>query len=255
MATGVLVVCLGVATRLVEYVADARKAYLATVRFGLTTDTWDAEGEITQRHDVEGLSLADIECALPAFRGRIEQVPPMYSALKRQGQPLYQLARQGITVERSPRTVEIYSATIVDWHSPDLVLRVECSKGTYIRSLAHDLGRAVGMGAHLCGLTRLAVGRFRIEDAVRLEDLWEEHSDDQWKRHVQPLRAAVSHLPAVVVDEQDAECISYGQAVDISQKNDGEIRCAYSEGGELLAILAYDDSRGLWQPRKVLMAH
>ncbi|OGO06591.1 MAG: tRNA pseudouridine(55) synthase TruB [Chloroflexi bacterium RBG_13_56_8] len=255
MATGVLIVCLGVATRLAEYVADARKSYLATIRFGLLTDTWDAEGLVVAKRDLAGLLLSDIENALSSFRGCIEQVPPMYSALKSQGQPLYRLARQGITIERQPRMVEIYDATIVDWRPPDLVLRIECSKGTYVRSLAYDLGQAIGVGAHLCALTRLAVGRFRMEDAVGLETLWEGHSDGLWKRYLQPLHMAVSHLPSVVVGIDEAERILHGQTVDISLEGDGEICCAYGEGQRLLAILVREPASGLWRTRKVLANH
>ncbi|MCD6519847.1 MAG: tRNA pseudouridine(55) synthase TruB, partial [Anaerolineae bacterium] len=142
LATGVLILCLGGATRIVEYLSESPKAYRATIRFGLVTDTWDLEGKVIEEREWQGLSLAEIQQVLSQFQGTIEQVPPMYSALKHQGKPLYKLARQGITVARKPRRVEIYRLSILDWRPPELVLEVECSKGTYIRSLAYELGQA-----------------------------------------------------------------------------------------------------------------
>ena len=178
MATGVLVVCLGRATRIVEYVTAGLKAYRARVRFGETTDTWDADGEVVKREVVGDLTLAAIEGALPQFRGRIEQVPPMYSALKHEGVPLYRLAREGVTIARKPRAVEVYDLEVREWQRPILELDVRCSKGTYVRALAHDLGQALGVGAHLSGLIRTAVGPFRLCDAVELDTLEEGKASD-----------------------------------------------------------------------------
>jgi len=259
MATGVLVVCLGKATRLVEYITDSSKSYLATIHFGVTTDTWDVEGEIVQNRDCSSLSLKVVERALARFRGTIEQVPPMYSALKHDGQPLYRLAWQGMTVERKPRQVEISRAQIMDWRPPELVLEIDCSKGTYIRSLAHDLGQAVGSGAHLSDLRRLAVGHFRLEHAVSLTSLLEEDAGDWCKRHLLPMGAAVKHMPSVTVDMDTARRISYGQGVPLTVPEGVQVCCAYmvqavGEGRELLAVLRRDQEAGLWRPQKVLAA-
>jgi len=253
LATGVLVVCLGRAVRLTEYIADAPKSYRATIRFGLTTDTWDLEGQVIRTRPCDGLSLETIHEALPAFIGRITQVPPMYSALKRGGQPLYRLARQGIVVERSPRTVEVQEIRVLEWLPPDLVVQIVCSKGTYVRSLAHDLGEALGVGAVLAELTRLAVGDFRLEQAVSLEALLNKRADGSWKQYLLPMRAALGRMPGVRVDSQTARRISFGQPVSLNQGIDSELCYAYDEAEQFLAILRRDRESGLWQPQKVLV--
>jgi len=259
MATGVLVVCLGKATRLAEYVAEGSKSYLATIHFGVITDTWDADGRIVETRECGRLSLDAIEHALASFKGRIDQVPPMYSAIKRDGQPLYRLARQGITLRREPRLVEIYGLEIEGWHPPELDLRVDCSKGTYIRSLAHDLGEAVSAGAHLSNLTRLAVGRFRREDAVNLPCLLGESANGRWERHLLPMEVALQHMPNITVDLSTARRISHGQAVCLQVQGGTDICCAFAaQPGkgepELLAILKRGQKADLWRPHKVLAA-
>jgi len=252
LATGVLVVCLGRAVRLTEYVAENAKAYRATIRFGLTTTTWDLEGEVVERRAYDRLSLETIQQALPGFIGRIAQVPPMYSALKRGGQPLYRLARRGITVEREARLVEVQGIEVLSWQPPDLVLRIACSKGTYIRSLAHDLGQALGVGAVLADLARLAVGNLRLEEAISLEALLSEGHDGSWKRHLLPMRVALGEMPGVQVDEETARRISFGQSVSLDLAGDAMLSYAYDEGERLLAILKRDPESGLWWPQKVL---
>lgn len=253
LATGVLVVCLGRAVRLTEYIADSLKTYKATIRFGLTTDTWDLEGQVIQSRPYDGLTLDTIREALPAFTGQITQLPPMYSALKRDGQPLYRLARQGIIVERSPRLVEIREIEVIEWLPPDLVVRIVCSKGTYIRSLAHDLGEALGIGATLAELTRLAVGDFRLEEAIPLEALLAMSADDTWRQHLLPMRAALGHMPGVRVDGERARRIRFGQPVSLEYDGDHELCYAYDETEQFLAILRRDHRSGLWQPQKVLL--
>ena len=277
-ATGVLVVCLGRATRIVEYIVDARKVYLARVRFGIETDTGDAEGKAIAEEEASALTLEAIQEAAVGFVGEIEQVPPMYSALKRNGQPLYALARRGITIEREPRPITIYALDIVAWdppdvaHPPELTLRVACSKGTYVRALARDLGRVLGTGAHLAALTRTAVGPFRLEDAVPLDVLADgihpgaegmQPAEVRWKRYLLPMSVALCDLPHVVVDAETAGRLAHGQAVtleslDVSALCKGRpVCCAYDEGGRLVAILRPevrhpDDTEGdLWRPSKV----
>jgi tRNA pseudouridine55 synthase len=253
MASGVLVVCLGKATRLSEYLADGAKSYLATLHFGVITSTWDAEGEVTEQHDISALSLEVIAQVLMGFLGEILQVPPMYSAIKRDGRPLYRLARQGITVEREARNVAIHALRVVSWQPPELVLQVECSKGTYVRSLAYDIGQAVGVGAHLANLSRVAVGHFRLEEAVTLEALRAADTDGLWKRYLQPMRAALSDMPSVEVGQEMAQRIVFGQfvALDVPQ---APFACAYRGEDEFLAILKYEPSQGLWKPEKLLLA-
>ena len=210
LATGVLVVCLGRATRLVEYVVGLPKRYEAIVRLGQSSTTYDAEGEITAERPLPpDLTTAQLATALHPFTGAIEQRPPMYSAIKKNGQPLYKLARQGETIDIPPRPVTIYELAITHWEAPLLHLSVACSAGTYIRSLAHDLGEALGCGGHLVGLVRSAVGEFTLESAVHLEGLTAENMG----QHLLPPATAVGHLPLLAIDDTAAQALLMGQAI------------------------------------------
>jgi tRNA pseudouridine55 synthase len=251
-ATGVLVLCLGQATRIAEYVTDARKVYRATVRLGITTSTWDREGEVTGESDIADLTLAAIEGALGTFVGEIWQVPPMYSAIKHEGKPLYKLARRGVDVEREPRQVTIYALELEAWQPPDLTLRVICSKGTYIRALAYDLGQALGPGAHLAGLRRLAVGQLVAEDAISLDTLHDAEAGGAWQRYVRPMRDALQHMPSVVLQAADEARVRFGQTVALQADADQGLHCAYDANGELIAILRFSVAQAAWQPIKVL---
>jgi tRNA pseudouridine55 synthase len=208
LATGVLVVCLGRATRLVEYIVGQTKRYEAVVRLGQSTATYDAEGEITAERPLPpGLTAEQLAIALQPFTGAIEQRPPMYSAIKKDGQPLYKLARQGQTIEIPARPVTIYELAIRHWEAPLLTLSVACSAGTYIRSLAHDLGEALGCGGHLVGLERSAVGPFTLETAVHLDAL----TADNIAQFLLPPATAVAHLPLLSVADADVETLFKGQ--------------------------------------------
>ncbi|MDX1613267.1 MAG: tRNA pseudouridine(55) synthase TruB, partial [Candidatus Promineifilaceae bacterium] len=208
LATGVLIVCLGRATRLAEYVVDLRKVYVTTVRLGQSTTTYDTEGQLTNERPVN-VDQAQIQAALAQFRGPIQQVPPLYSALKKDGVPLYQHARSGHQVERPARQVTVYELTVLAWQTPHLTLRVACSSGTYIRSLAHDLGEALGCGGHVVALRRTQVGSFSAEHAIPLDQLSAANLD----RHLQPPDRAVTHLPEVRVDNDEAVRLLQGQTL------------------------------------------
>jgi tRNA pseudouridine55 synthase len=256
MATGVLLICLGQATRVAEYLMVGRKQYRATVALGVTTNTYDAEGEIIQSGGKTEFKRSEIEAALASFVGQVEQVPPMYSALKQEGQPLYKLARQGKTVERPPRPVEIYELELLDWTPPSLVLELTCSSGTYVRSLAHDLGQALGSGAYLAALVRLSSGRFRLEEAVSLERLEEAFQHGQEDRYIMSLDEAFLDWPALILGSDDAQRVVHGQAIagDNAPASDeqGEARCrAYGPDGDFLAILTFQPISAQWQPKKV----
>ncbi|HEY53817.1 MAG TPA: tRNA pseudouridine(55) synthase TruB, partial [Caldilineae bacterium] len=162
LATGVLLVCVGPATRVADYLQKGRKIYRTTFRLGVRTDTYDAEGQILHTAPAPALDRATLDRALDAFRGDILQTPPMYSAIKHKGRALYDLARAGIQVERKARPVTIYEINIEAWHSPDLTVQITCSPGTYVRSIGHDLGEALGCGAHVRSLRRLASGTWRV---------------------------------------------------------------------------------------------
>ncbi len=248
MATGVLLLCLGRATRLAEYLMDSPKLYRARVRLGITTDTDDAEGNVIAERPVAA-DWAAVEAALERFRGPILQVPPMYSALKRDGQPLYRLARRGQTVEREPRQVEIYRLELAVWEPPELTLEVLCSPGTYIRALARDLGEVLGCGAHLTGLVRLASGDFRLEDAAELEEVTPERLPDR----LLPPDAALRQYPALHLSDAEARAVLHGRDIPAGrEKPCVPFARAYGPDGRLLAVLEHRPDRALWHPRKVL---
>lgn len=249
LATGVLILCVGGATRLSDYVMHATKTYRARVHLGITTDTYDADGEITAQTDASHITREQVEAALTPFIGAIQQMPPMYSAIKQDGRKLYELAREGKTVERQPRPVRIDSLTIDDWQSPQFTLTVVCSAGTYVRSLAFDLGEALGVGAHLAALTRSASGRFTLDNAVTLDDLL---AAADWEQHLIPSSVALGDYPRVIVSGQDADDLTHGRPIprqDETPPTAASVAFAYRADGSLLAIL---EARGRrWQPRKV----
>ena len=259
LATGVLLICIGRATRVAEYLMAGRKVYRACVQLGVTTDTYDAEGQVVS--EVKGVPQVDrdrIESVLADFRGTISQVPPMYSAIKHKGTPLHRLARQGIEVRREPRQVEIFRLELTTWKPPDFTLEVECSSGTYVRSLAHDLGQALACGAHLTGLTRLASGEFRQEASVSLEELSQAASEDRWPDLLHPIDAALTHFPSLRLDTRAAQKICSGQAVDLVQSPPLEgkeksvwMARAYGPDNTFLALVKYDGDSGVWRPHKV----
>ena len=283
MATGVLLLCLGKATRVAEYLVATRKSYVARLRLGTTTDTYDAEGEIVAEAPVD-VDRTQLEVALAPFRGTISQVPPMYSAIKRRGVPLYRLARQGIEVAREPRPVEVFRLELSGWEPPDAMLEITCSRGTYVRALAHDLGQALGCGAHLSALTRTASGAFRVEDAVTVEELALAASEDRWRAYLHPLSAALSGFPEVHLGTDSARRLCLGQAIPTSlaqheprtpdgggcqdgtsvartagrdadsigsSTDDGPLVCARGPDGRLLALVTFDRAANVLRPRKV----
>ncbi len=245
LASGVLLVCLGRATRLVEYLMDSTKVYRARIRLGMTTDTYDATGTVLQERPVE-VDRATVETALARFRGPVLQVPPMYSALKRDGQPLYRLARRGVTVERQPRAVEIYRLDLTAWEPPYLTVEVACSAGTYIRSLAHDLGERLGCGAYMDALTRLASGDFRIEEAIPLAALTRE----RLLASLLPPDAALRRYPVLRLDEAGVRTVRMGQTV-VAPPQDAPLARAYAPDGSFVAVMEYQTEQAVWQPRKV----
>jgi tRNA pseudouridine55 synthase len=256
MATGVLLICLGQATRIAEYLMAGAKRYRATMVLGTTTDTYDAEGKVVTSGGRTDWSREEIEAALERFVGTSWQVPPMYSALKRNGQPLYNLARQGKTVEREPRQIEIAETSLLNWTPPSLTVEVACSPGTYVRSLAHDLGQHLGCGAYLGALVRLSSGRFSLEEATSLGRIEEAFEHGQESRYLLPVDEALLDWPALIVGAGNAQRLVQGQAVlgeppTSSDKGEAALRRAYSLDGDFVAIVAYDPAAALWRPRKV----
>jgi len=251
-ASGVLVLCLGAATRLSEYLSSTTKEYEATVRFGVSTRTFDGDGEITRRSG-RTPTRREIEQCLPGFRGELEQQPPPFSAIKVQGRKAYEIARAGDEPELAPRTVNITRLELRTYQPPDLALRIECSAGTYIRSLAHDLGEQLGTGAHLAGLRRTRAGPFRLEQATPWPMLEVGMMTDKWERYVLPPTEALPELTAVVVPPEGVEAIRFGHPIPTGSPSFGMAK-AVDAGGELIAILEAVDDGKLWHPRKVFLA-
>ncbi len=239
MATGLLPLCFGEATKFSADLLDADKTYEAEILFGVTTDTADAEGSILHTSPVT-FSRADLESALLRFRGAISQVPPMYSALKRDGKPLYELARQGISVERKARNVTIHDLQLVDFSTPRCRLRIRCSKGTYIRTLAEDIGNALACGAHLTALRRIAVGPLDIAQAISLDAL-NALTEAQRGEFLLPPDSLLQTLPAVHLDAEATLKFSHGNPVD-SDAAPGKCRI-YSDGRLLGVGVANVDGR------------
>jgi tRNA pseudouridine55 synthase len=206
-ATGVLPILLGQATRLARYLDGQSKEYRAVVRLGQETDTWDAAGKLLSEASVAGLSVEQVREAALSFQGELEQVPPMHSALKFKGQPLYRLARQGKTVERKPRKVKIEELEVEQVALPDVTLRVVCSPGTYLRSLAHDLGEKLGKGGHLLSLRRLRSGGFGLDQAVTGQGLEPEAA----RRALVPLRDCVPDFPMVSISLEEEQAVGQGR--------------------------------------------
>ena len=255
-ASGVLPICLGQGTRVSEFLLDAPKAYRAEIEFGVVTDTDDATGKIISRGDPSGISREEVLSALSSFCGLISQTPPMYSAVKHGGKPLYKLARLGIEVERKSRPRWIYRLELKGWHSPLATIEVECERGTYIRALARDLGQLLGCGAHLRGLLRLRCGPFSLEDAVSLPQLEDSFRGRYWQKLVYPIDFVLLHWAAVVVDNVAEEDIRNGRSLVLGR--DGGLkaappeRCrAYTSDGSFLGVLRFNSETGQWRPEKV----
>ncbi len=215
-ATGLLPLCLGEATKFAQDLLEADKTYEAVLHLGVTTTTADSEGEVLERQDVD-VHRKKIDVLLPQFMGELKQIPPMYSALKRDGKPLYEYARAGITLEREARTITIHELKILDYQSPFLRIHVRCSKGTYIRTLGEDLGLALGCGAHLSELRRTAVGSLQVTNAITLTELTEE-SEDLRAQHLQPVDALIVNCPKIMLNEQLATRFMHGQRLSLSKE-------------------------------------
>ncbi len=249
-AVGVLMVAVGRATRLIDYLAEQYKCYCGDVVLGAATDTDDGEGAVLYARDPSNITLDLATEALSGFLGEIEQVPPQYSAVKVQGKKAYEVARKGGKTHLAPRRVTIKGLAVVDWEPPTLSVAVLCSKGTYIRSLARDLGERLGVGAHLGALVRLASGPFTWEDAVGIEDLKLAAEFDYLDKLIWPPDLAVAHLPAVIASESHALDMRGGRrwpAHWVPEKA-GLVR-VYSEEGWFLGLA--EALEGSWQPRLV----
>ena len=257
IADGVLPICLGRATRIVEHIVDAPKAYRGTLLLGVSTDSYDSEGAVTATADPGGVTKAQVETELAGFVGEIQQLPPMYSALKHQGQPLYRYARAGKTVQRQPRPVSIYRMELIRFEPPEVEVHMECGRGADVRTVAHDLGQQLGCGAHLIALTRLRSGPFVLEDAIDLEEFQAAVTNAAWEDLLLPIDRVLESWDAALLAQQHTLEVRCGRSLLLEPARpqapepllDAPCR-AYSAGGEFLGILRYRGG-GRWKPERV----
>ena len=254
-ATGVVLLCIGQATRMMEHLINGVKEYRAQIALGVETDTYDVLGTVTSRQDPSGVTRADVEAALESFKGEIKQVPPMYSALKKEGKRLYDLARAGIEVEREARNVEVRSIQILKWTPPMVTVDVSCGRGFYMRSLAFDVGRELGVGAHLRNLERCRSGAFKISEATSLDDAESMYEADGWETALHAPDTAVRQLKAIVVGDQATQMIKNGrplpQGLRVPEARPGELCRLYGVDGRFLAIMSFNGTLRQWQPHRV----
>ena len=259
LARGVLPVCFGQATRLMDYVVDGRKIYRVEITLGADTSTYDAEGEVVKTGDPRSVTREMLEESIRPWIGVVQQTPPMYSAIKVDGKRLYKLARTGIEVERASRPVEIHDITIIEFETPKLVLDVECGRGTYIRSLAHDLGEALGCGGYVADLVRMLCGGFPAEEGVTLVQLEEAvDSPEDWQQYLYPVDRVLRRLKSISLDKTAEEHLMHGQAINLGRPQLDveylEERRAYSAEGVFLALVRFDKPTNTWNPVKVFQA-
>jgi tRNA pseudouridine55 synthase len=248
MASGLLPICIGEATKFSHRLLEANKTYIATIQLGVTTTTGDQEGEVVSQKDVV-LKPNQLEETLQKFTGDITQIPPMFSALKFEGKPLYEYARQGIEIERKSRQVTIYDITLNKIEESIVILEVSCSKGTYIRTLAEDIGHALGCGAYLKGLERTQTGNFQLSDALTIEAI-EAMSMASREKTLLPVDALLEGLSSIKLTLTETEAIKKGQAIDFNGKNDNELRL-YGASGQFLGV-GQPDPQGRLFPKRLI---
>ena len=253
-ASGVLVILVGPAVRLSEYVSASDKRYQAIIRLGGSTDTFDAEGKVTPTKDPVNVTETQFEEALKTFIGEIEQTPPPYSAVKVQGRKAYEMARQGEEVDLAPRKITVHHLEVLEWTPPEVVIDVHCSSGTYVRSLANDLGVMLGCGAYLVGLRRTKSGRFSLRDSVPLRKLQEAFTAGNWYQYLIPAAEALGDWPAVELNPDEVEGVRHGHRVKVvGEAKETKVR-GVSTQGELVALMELitaEDGSHEWQPKKV----
>ena len=256
LATGVLPLCLGEATKVSQFLLDSDKKYRAKLKLGIRTDSGDSEGKVLERCTDFQISERQIEEALTSFKGEIEQVPPMYSALKVNGVPLYKMARKGQTIEREARRITVYNIELTAFEVDELELEIACSKGTYIRTIADDLGQALGCGAHIIALRRIQAGVFTETDCITTEKLKEECEANGLSaidEHLIPMDKAIEDLPEVVLPSITADFIKNGQPVMVRHLPEEGLVRLYEEE-QFIGIGCIDDD-GKVAPRRLIVAH
>lgn len=257
-ASGVLVILVGPAVRLSEYVSASDKRYQAIIRMGASTDTFDADGRFT-RQVIPAINVTEeqFEATLKTFIGEIEQTPPPYSAVKVRGRRAYDMARRGEQVELAPRKINVHHLEVLEWAIPEAVVDVHCSSGTYVRSLANDLGEALGTGAYLVGLRRTKSGRFSLRDATPLRKLQEAFRAGNWYQYLIPAAEALGDWPAIELDPDQVESVKHGHRIPANPADKPGINNlvrGVSMAGELVALMELDATTSEWQPKKVFFS-
>jgi len=256
-ASGVLVILVGPAVRLSEFVSASDKRYQAIIRLGGTTDTFDADGKFTRQDQPVNVTEEQFEKVLKTFVGEIEQTPPPYSAVKVQGRKAYEMARQGEEVDLAPRKITVHHLEVLEWAPPEVVVDVHCSSGTYVRSLANDLGNTLGCGAYLVGLRRTKSGRFSLRDAVPLRKLQEAFTAGNWYQYLIPAAEALGDWSAIELSPDEVEEVRHGHRVKAApEAKPGMVR-GVSTQGELVALMDLVEGEGgtrEWQPKKVFFS-
>lgn len=255
VASGVLPICIGQATRAMEYLIQNKKSYWCRLRLGITTDTYDSLGVVTSEGDASQVTREQVEQLTAQFTGLIAQLPPMYSALKHKGKRLYELAREGVEVEREARQVNVYQLEIHNWAPPFVEIEVECGRGLYMRSLAHDIGQVLGCGAHLESLIRQRTGALRIEDSITPEEFQSAVEEGDWQKLVQPTDVVLIHLDSVEVDSRAERALRNGQPASLPPRTHYAShleRCrAYSADGRFIGVVRFNKARREWEPDKI----
>ncbi len=252
MATGLLIVCVNRATRLASYFTGLDKEYMAVMKLGEATDTQDAEGTVISESDPSDIDKASIKKVLKSFEGRIQQLPPMYSALKHKGKPLYKLAREGVEIERKPREVSIKYIELLDIKIPYVTFRTLCSKGTYIRTLCDDIGRELGVGAHLSELERTEIGQYKLDNSLSLSELKSISQGEEIDKGIYTMDEALSWLPEFRIDETMLKRVMHGNPVELNLRTDfsDDLKSASgirikSADGDLLAIGRFSEVKNM----------
>ena len=253
-ASGVLVILVGPAVRLSEYISASDKRYQAIIRMGTATDTYDAEGAFTREEVSVDVTEEQFEAELKKFEGEVEQTPPAYSAVKVNGRKAYEMARKGEEVELEPRMIQVHHLEVLEWATPEVVVDVHCSSGTYIRSLANDLGEVLGCGAYLVGLRRTKNGRFSLRDSIPLRKLKEAFEAGDWYKYILPAAESLSDWHSVELDPDEVETLRHGQRVKAEPGTEVEMARGISDAGELVALIKLveaEDGTLEWHPKKV----
>lgn len=257
-ASGVLVILVGPAVRLSEYVSASDKRYQAIIRMGASTDTFDADGRFTRQvQPAINVTEQQFEDALKNFVGEIEQTPPPYSAVKVRGRRAYDMARRGEPVALPPRKINVYHLEVLEWAPPEVVVDVHCSSGTYVRSLANDLGEKLGTGAYLVGLRRTKSGRFSLRDATPLRKLQEAFRAGNWYQYLIPAAEALGDWPAVDLDPDEVEAVKHGHRIPANPADRpglNNLVRGVSMAGELVSLMELDSTTSEWQPKKVFFS-